>query len=349
MKINEIGSVFHTYDFSSETQYLSFPTDALYYGCGRYAINALILHQMKTGKWKRLFMPEYFCYKVIGAIRTTGIKLVFYPDYPLADDDEIINKIDFLEGDVILRMNYFGLRGRRDNSNIKATVIEDHSHDMFSNWVLNSNADWCIASLRKSLPIPDGGILWSPKHKMGGIEKPPLQPNHIKLSENRNRAMTMKRSYLNSESSISKNEYLNVLNETEAVIGSGEISRLSSFSEGILRKIPTYINQKKKDNYRSLLKLIETRACKVLQCKGTQTPFSLVLLFENNTTRNLIRQKLIENNIYPNVLWEIDNKQADNKVIDFSKKILMLPIDFRYSESDMSWMSQVINSEFSKL
>ena len=107
-------------------------------------------------EWKRLFVPEYFCYKVIGAIRTTGIELVFYPDYPLADDETIINhRSNFVEGDVILRMNYFGLRSRRDNSNLNVTVIEDHSHDLFSEWALNSNADWCIASLRKSLPIPD--------------------------------------------------------------------------------------------------------------------------------------------------------------------------------------------------
>ncbi|MFT5749102.1 MAG: hypothetical protein ACI93S_000355 [Ancylomarina sp.] len=349
MKIKEIGSVFHTYQFRPATRYLSFPDEALYYGCGRYALNALIIHHMNNGKWKRLFVPEYFCYKVIGAIRTTGIELVFYPDYPLADDESIINNIDFVEGDVILRMNYFGLRSRRDNSPLNVTVIEDHSHDLFSEWALNSNADWCIASLRKSLPIPDGGMLWSPQHEISSIEKPIIKSNHTKLSDDRYRAMTMKRLYLDSESSISKSDYLNLLNETEAVIGNGEISGLSSFSEGILRKIPPYINQKKKDNYETLLKLIETRICKVLKCDETYTPFSIVLLFESNTTRNLVRQELIKNSIYPNVLWEIDNEQADNKVIDFSKRMLMLPIDFRYSETDMYWMSQVINSELSKL
>ncbi len=349
MKVKEIGSVFHTYDFPSETECLSFPNDALYYGCGRYAINALILHHIKIGKWKRLFVPEYFCYKVIRAIRTTGIELVFYPDYPLADDEDLINNIHFVEGDVVLRMNYFGLRSRRDNSNLKVTVIEDHSHDLFSEWALNSNADWCIASLRKSLPIPDGGILWSHKHNVSSIEKPTLKLNHTKLSEDRNRAMTMKSLYLDSEKAISKNEYLNLLNETEAVIGSNEISGLSSFSETILRRIPAYINQKKKDNYKNLLRLIVIRVCKVVQCKDTHTPFSFVLLFENNELRNLIRDQLIKNNIYPNVLWEIDNKQANNKVVDFSKRMLMLPIDFRYSETDMYWMSQVINTELSTI
>ncbi|MRT93454.1 hypothetical protein [Ancylomarina sp. 16SWW S1-10-2] len=349
MEIKEIGSVFHTCQFPPATQYLSFPDEALYYGCGRYAINALIIHHIKIGEWKRLYVPEYFCYKVIGAIRTTGIELVFYADSPLEDDETIIDNIDFIKGDVLLRMNYFGLRSPRDNSNLNVPVIEDHTHDLFSEWALNSNADWCIASLRKSLPIPDGGMLWSPKHEISNIEKPTINQNHTKLSDDRYRAMMMKRLYLDSKKSISKSDYLNLFNETEAVIGNEEISRLSSFSEEILRQIPSYLNQKKKDNYEILLRLIETRTCKVVHCKETHTPFSFVLLFENNAKRNLIRQELIKRNIYPIVLWEIENLQANNKVVDFSKRMLTLPIDFRYSEMDMYWMSQVINAELLKI
>ena len=123
--------------------------NANYYACGRQAINDLI------GKfqWKRIWMPSYFCYDIINYIKTTGIKVVYYVDYPGNDDETSIGKIQFEEGDVLFRMNFFGFRGVRTNKTIPVPVIEDHSHDLVGEWPQNSDADFCIASLRKTLPI----------------------------------------------------------------------------------------------------------------------------------------------------------------------------------------------------
>jgi hypothetical protein len=40
-------------------------------------------------------------------------------------------------------------------------LVEDHSHDPFSPWAVGSSADYAFCSLRKTLPVPDGGLLWS--------------------------------------------------------------------------------------------------------------------------------------------------------------------------------------------
>lgn len=98
-------------------------------------------------------MPEYFCYEIIDSIKKNDIEICFYNDNPLLDDDIEISKIKFEDGDVLFRMNFFGLREFRDNSELGISVIEDHSHDLIGDWPVNSNADWCIASLRKTLPI----------------------------------------------------------------------------------------------------------------------------------------------------------------------------------------------------
>ena len=42
-------------------------------------------------------------------------------------------------------------------------LVEDHSHDPFSPWATSSSADYAFSSLRKTLPVPDGAILWSPR------------------------------------------------------------------------------------------------------------------------------------------------------------------------------------------
>jgi len=349
MTIKEIGSNFHTYTFPKETDFISCHKNAYYYGCGRCAINALIKYHLKKKLWKRLFVPEYYCYEVIDSIKSTGIEVVLYSDYPLADDNALIKTIKFQKGDVLLRMNYFGLRNFRDNSDIDATVIEDHSHDLFSDWAYKSNADWCVASLRKTIPIPDGGILWSTKNDISSIEEPILYSDHSKLSEDRCLAMNMKKMYLDSVGNVDKKGFLEIFRRTEEKLGSRKCPALSSVSKEMIKNIPISIIQKKYDNYIRLAKLISQEKCTILKGENHASPFSLVLLFNSMHDRNAIREALKKNKIYSTVLWEIRNEGTNDDVIGFSKRMLSLPIDFRYSGSDMLWMSNIINSELVKL
>ena len=122
------------------------------YATGRHALcDLLLLHPM----WKRIWVPEYFCYDVIEAIEKTGLSVAFYNDNPISKDDKNILQINqsFKSGDVLLRMNYFGLRGFRSNKHISIPVIEDHSHDLLGEWALKSDADWCVASLRRNVVV----------------------------------------------------------------------------------------------------------------------------------------------------------------------------------------------------
>lgn len=349
MSIKEIGSTFHACIFAEVENSIRYHKNSYYYGCGRYAINALIKQHLKKKLWKRLFIPEYFCYEVIDSIRKTGIEIIFYSDYPLANDSLLIENIKFLDGDVLLRMNYFGLRNFRDNSDIDAIVIEDHSHHLFSDWALNSNADWCIASLRKTLPIPDGGILWSPKKDISFIEKPFKESGHSLLSEDRCRAMMMKEVYLNSEKSVKKKDFLEIFHHTEKELGNANCPAISSVSEEIIKKIPSSILLKKADNYISLTRTLSQDKCSVLQGEDNDLPFSLVILLNSKNEREAIRKVLTKRNIYSSILWEIRNTKASDDVKMFSDRMLSLPIDFRYSQKDMLWMSKIINSELIKL
>ena len=161
----EYGSNFCFYKTKNIENSVNFHENVIYYGCGRYAISDLIRHYVNLGVWETIFVPEYYCMDVVHTILKTGINVVTYKDNPTIVDDQklILNKF-FKDGDVLLRMNFFGLRSYRSNDRIDIPVIEDHSHGLFSNWALSSNADWCFASIRKSLPVADGGILWSPKN-----------------------------------------------------------------------------------------------------------------------------------------------------------------------------------------
>ena len=103
-----------------------------FYANGRQCIKALI----EQNGWQRIWMPQYFCYEVIETIKTTGVEIIYYVDYPTCDDINSISKLKFETGDVLFRVNYFGLRNYRDEKNISIPVIEDHSHDLLGHCLL---------------------------------------------------------------------------------------------------------------------------------------------------------------------------------------------------------------------
>jgi hypothetical protein len=155
----EFGSDFHFINsFNGKGNSLQdFYPKANYYADGRQALIDLYRSQ----GWQRLWVPEYFCYDVIASLKEAGLELAFYVDYPGNNDNLNLN-VNFRAGDALLRVNYFGLRGYRSTEKLMVPVVEDHTHDLIGDWAINSHADWCIASLRKSLPVPEGGMLWSP-------------------------------------------------------------------------------------------------------------------------------------------------------------------------------------------
>ena len=329
--MKEFGSDFHfcsAIDFNFENELSKY--DASFYCNGRQAIQDLI----QNNSWERIWIPFYFCYEIIEAIKETGILIELYPDAPGFDDDSIISQIHFEENDVLLRMNYFGLRSRRDNSKLTVSVIEDHSHDLIGNWATNSNADWCFASLRKSLPLPEGGILWSPKLLN-------LPPSHKSTSENdlisykRLTAMLLKTLYL-ADSPIHKEVYIQLYIETEDAFSGMEISSISLTSLKLLQHLNIQEWYRKKTSNWLALSAISNENFSILVPENIKkcNPFSLIIQFKNNAVRESFKKMLILDQIYPAVLWNIP-VQNHSKIAHFGETLLSVHCDARYDSTDI--------------
>ena len=235
--MKEFGSDFHLCDsnFRVDFNQLDMIGDTRFYACGRHAIEAII----KQEKWKRIWMPTYFCYEVIGYIRSTGIEVMLYDDYPLNENDDIIvRSLPFQEGDVLFRTDYFGLRKWRTNKDIRIPVIEDHTHGLTSDWTIKSDADWCIASLRKTLPLAAGGMLWSPKgKKLPDTIKPTAECKEMAIE--RYEAMNMKAKYLKTvyptkeEDTEAKNDFREKFVDSEERIDHRKLSGIDMKSKEI--------------------------------------------------------------------------------------------------------------------
>lgn len=294
--------------------------------------------------WQRLWMPEYFCYDVIASLKEAGLELVFYTDYPGNDDNANDNlNINFRVGDAILRVNYFGTRGYRSPEKLNIPVVEDHTHDLIGSWAINSHADWCIASLRKSLPVPEGGMLWSPV----GLKLPKaseFSEENEKIAAIRWEAMKLKARYLAGED-VEKAAFRAGFVNTEEYFDRAEVCALDAGSQAFLQSfdIRDWYNRKW-ENWK-LLRDIKKEGVSVLMPENRGCyPFSLIQVFTSVYDRDNVRKALIEKQIYPAILWSLPHCPADGELFKMSRGMLSIHCDARYTKEEILQMKSIIES-----
>lgn len=338
----EFGSDFHSCDIDSLKTVNNWEY-ARTYACGRQAIDAIINHL----HIKRIWVPAYFCYEVIAHILSKGIEVLFYDDYPLQKSrGNIIKSLAYQKGDALLRVNYFGLGDSEYNyNNIGAVVIEDHTHDLCSSWARNSKADWCIASLRKTLPIAAGGVLWSPK----GNRLPEQMPASIEcrnMATMRYEAMQLKKRYLLGTYD-NKEEYRSLFIRSENMIEALDGSGIDPQTYQIISTLDiTKWTELRKKNWQLALGLLEKNFVILRPQSQQDNPFSLIICCQSQPERESLRQYLINNRIYPAILWDIPKDSTFDSALQLSNRMLSIHCDARYNSEDIEHMCKIINAYY---
>ena len=342
----EFGSDFHYISSigSGENTLQDFFPSANYYADGRQALIDLYRSQ----GWQRLWVPEYFCYDVIASLKDAGLELRFYADYPgYWEDGKTLEAIQrngfFRPTDAILRVNYFGTRGYRSPEKLNIPVVEDHTHDLIGSWAINSHADWCIASLRKSLPVPEGGMLWSPV----GLrlpKSPIVSEENEKIAAIRWEVMRLKALYLAGED-VEKAAFRAGFVDTEEFFDRAEVCALDSGSRDFLRSFDIRDGYNRKRENWELLCDIKKEGVRILRQENMGCyPFSLILVFMTGEERNRVRKALIEKQVYPAILWSIPHCPTDGELFQFSNGMLSIHCDARYTKEDILQMKSIIES-----
>lgn len=346
----EQGSEFHwiTYPVAPSSP-MPWGKSHLFLGSARHALKKLLKYGLVTRNWKRLWIPSYFCQEVVSSLLSADIELSLYPDCP-SNDSPQLDRIETRPGDVVLVINFFGLRTKNsiDRSYLhNMEVIEDHSQDPWSDWARTSNADWCIASLRKTLPLPEGSVLWSP----AGHELPaaiPATAAHEKASLEKFTAMVLKRLYLEGYP-VEKDTYLRLLLSGENQLGAGEVSGMLDWTRSLLSSFPVtgWRNLRRRNHHVLSAELFNLTGVEVLQPRtGLDTcPFSGILVFDSPQKRSRVREKLIASRVYPAILWPLEKPAVagiSQKDQEFSQRMLSIHCDMRYDETDMKYVASLI-------
>jgi len=311
---------------------------------GRDALRLVLRTGATRRGWRRLWVPDYFCQHVVAAMVRPDLEMLPYADNPLRSAPEFPPA---RPGDVVLVMNYFGLRTAPELEVPDGVeVIEDHSHDPVSAWAERSSADFCVASLRKTLPISDGGALWSP----AGHLLPPAPP----LTEQRRRAgatkltaMMLKAMYL-SGLPVEKSSYRSLALRGEQALSYPAVSAMTAVSRGVVDAYPLdRWRQARRDNRTVLLQAMGTPAwARVLEPAGDSVAFSLPFVVDTPERRERIRTRLIEANIFPTILWPLEETLlpvgAEARYI--SRRLLSIHCDGRYEAADMLRVAELLRS-----
>lgn len=315
-------------------------------GSGRDALRLLLDFGIRVHGWKRIWFPCYFCQEVLQSVISTGIITQLYeggPEQSILDIDLALLK----DGDVLFIMNYFGLHEIISEISFPIPIIEDHSHDPWSDWAFHSRADWCIASLRKTLPIPDGGVLWSPVGESLPIS-PCVSSTREEASIRKLSAMTLKGMYLEGHE-ISKEAFRDLSICGESRIASGVISGMPNWTREMLSTFPFCDWRKKRlANYKVLLEALENfPGLSVLKAYNLETccPFVLSVKFRSLTIRDSARRALTEQRVYTAIHWPMTEPIIRNLprwCLDMSEKVLSIHCDARYDAEDMLQVAKII-------
>ncbi|UCG42174.1 MAG: hypothetical protein JSU73_09880 [candidate division WOR-3 bacterium] len=318
------------------------------FGTARDALRGLLADGSTRRCWRRLWIPSYFCQDVVASLRSTGIVLVTYTDDP--ENPLTVGNARFLPGDALLVVNYFGLRGMPSYDRLlpdTVAIIEDHTHDPWSVWAINSEADWCVASLRKTLPVPDGAVLWSPVgHPL--FSEPALTVDRRAASLEKLAAMALKALYL--EGLLGDKEFFRRLAISgEGRIASGDVSGITEWTRALLRTFPTGTwRERRRENHRVLLSAIGGIPWATVlrpQDAVDVCPFSGIVLFDSAERRDHVRECLMASRVYPTILWPLESLALPGippENVDFSRRMLSIHCDMRYSRADMLRVAEMI-------
>lgn len=325
--------------------------DASLFASGSGALVALVRWGARQQGWRRVWLPSYYCPEVPAALRADAaadVELRFYPDYALWAPPSL-GGVALDPGDVVVIANQLGVRVRpqADGGPVgRAVIIEDHSHDLRSGWARTSRADFGFASLRKTLPIPDGGAVWSPR----GLELPPEQ---AEASDGRTRPLARLERALarQQERAVADGDgplrFRALARSSARPLAPGLRGGISPISRALLPHMPVDAWRDRRRRHLEILgrDVDLPHGARVLAAPDGGVAFAFTLLFATAEDRDQAQRVLTERAVIPAVLWPLDqsrNLGTGAADVDLSRRILSVHCDQRYNEPDVRRLAAIV-------
>lgn len=339
MNRREIGSEFSmTFDEqNAENTYLQ---DTSLVFSGRTALETVLKNEPLI---KKAILPSYCCDSMIEPFRRAGIDVCFYSVF--YEDGLQTNVSIPKDVDCLLWCNYFGFRN--DMPDLAdfvvrgGVIIEDITHSLFSAQPFHKQSHYLVASVRKWEPVLCGGYCVSRKGRMKTL--PDRNPS-LTFLEKKMSAMQLKARYLDGDNLVSKDTYLELFSESNHWLAENYSGyTIDSYSKEYLRNVNIKAHSKvRKRNAEVLYE--ELKDCNgihfLFELSKMDCPLFVPIIVEGGK-RNIVRQRLIESQIYCPVHWPKPKMDIESNLYDME---LSLICDQRYKEEDMRRIASTIRA-----
>lgn len=296
-------------------------------------------------------IPALSCDSMVLPFKMYGHQVMYYK---LANDlsidlDDLYFLIKNNIGQTILfiYMDYFGIESIKKEELINLqkqyrniVFINDITH-VFLNHDFESgfNPDYVLASIRKWITIPDGGLLWCKKELTNQEFTEDTSFAYKRLN-----AQILRRKFFETGDPILKEQYRSIFSTVCDIIDSDKRpSRMSGYSFELLKKLDfKQIWTKRMNNAKKLIGVLsKCPKIKLLQNDTNKSNLYVPFLIDD---RDLKQGELNKLGIFNTIIWPISKEQK--KVCNIAKYIeehmLAAPCDQRYAVADMRYIGEEI-------
>jgi len=291
-----------------------------YINTGRNAFE-LLLSRLNI---KSIQIPYYTCDALVETLQKNEVEFQFY------SLNEDFFPVGINPNDWTVYVNYFGVNGRNVEKlqSISQKLLIDNSQALYSRI-----GDIRFYSPRKFLGVPDGGLVFH-NHEdvdLSGLEKDQSYNrfNHL-----------LKRVDLSAEEGYSS------FMENEKLISSLPLRRMSGITEKLIQHADhSEIIQKRKTNFNFLNKNLGAFNDLQFKLHDDDVPLSYPFLRRGLRT-DAVRKQLAERRVYLPTYWPevLSNRElvSESNEHIWTRGILPIPIDQRYSKTDMTYLVRLL-------
>ena len=312
---------------------------------GRDALNVIAREYPNT----TVFLPSLCCNSMITPFEIYGCKIIFYPltSEFCVDFSVLLNKLELIkEQKLLLFYDYFAINMFHLNqlAELKKSfkdlvLIKDITHSLLNAKDSEHYVDYTIASLRKWVNLPDGGLLWT---------KRKLKTSHLfedsRFAQQRLQAQCMRTEYFIVGDESIKEQYRKIFSNVSLLLDNG-ISpvKMTEYSYQLaLNTDWEYIKKRRIDNANILKNIFsKNQNIKLINFDINNSALYVPIMLKN---RDKIQQILSSKGIFNTIIWPLRKEQMlvcpTAKYV--TEHMLAVPCDQRYTKEDMIYIGNEI-------
>lgn len=308
--MTEIGGYFGFETWHNKEHYHS---GALAVNSGRHALELVL----KDRAVQLLYMPKYYCRVLMEPMKRLGVEVVFY------DVTEELNvPTEVIDKGWLLYINYFGLKGKEVSrlAGLTDKLIIDNSQAFYSQPLAGVPTFY---SCRKFFGVPDGGYVY------GLLAKPTLETDDS----------TGRFEHMLGRATNGAQPYYAAYKACEAAFSDMEPRGMSVLTQMLLTSVDyTNAAAKRIENFKTLHDALGDRnEYKIDEVNSAAMCYPFIGTKSINSI--LLQHKIYIGSYWPNVLQEFD---AATNAYKIAENVVCLPIDHRYSTSDMERVAEIV-------